>query len=174
MNLDLELFYFINNGMQNPVFDAIMPPLSNAGGFVTLLGLCILAIILLKYFKKDEYLEIAKICLIALILSGIIAASLKLFFHQPRPFTVLSNVRQLTVPSELNSFPSGHTSSTLAVVTVLVWKMRENKLLVCLLVAFALIISFSRIYVGVHYPHDVAAGAIIGIVSGVVVLKLKK
>ena len=174
MSLNIDAFYFINNNLQNPVFDAIMPGLSNIGGFASLLALCILAIILAKYFKKDKWLEIAKLCLYALVLSGVIAACLKLAFHSPRPFTVLSNVHQLTVPSEPNSFPSGHTSSTLSIITVLVWKLRENKPLVCLLVIFAFLVSFSRIYVGVHFPFDVLTGAVVGVLSGVVVLKLKK
>lgn len=171
MNLNINLFYVINNNMANPFFDIIMPPLTNCGGFVTLLAICIAAILILKYLKKDEYLHIAKLCLYALILAGIIAACLKLTFHSPRPFTVLDHVRQLTVPSEPNSFPSGHTASTLSIITVLVWKLREHKIVVALLVVFTILVGFSRIYCGVHYPLDIAVGAIVGVVSGVVVLK---
>ena len=173
MNLNIDLFYFINNALANPLFDVIMPHLSDCGGFVTLLVLCILAILVLRYYKKEKYLEIAKMCLYALVLSGIIAACLKLTYHSPRPFTVLEHVRQLVVPTEPNSFPSGHSSSSMSVVTVLVWCLRDNKILITLLIAFALLVAFSRVYVGVHYPFDVFVGALVGVVSGVVVLKLK-
>lgn len=173
MSLNIDLFYFINNGFANPVFDMIMPHLSDCGGFVSLLVICILAILVLRHYKRQKYLEIAKMCLYALVLSGIIAACLKLAYHSPRPFTVLENVRQLTIPTEPNSFPSGHTSSTFSVVSVLVWTLRENVVVVCLLVLFAFLVGFSRIYVGVHYPFDVLVGAVVGVVSGVVVLKLK-
>lgn len=174
MNINIDLFYLINNGLQNPFFDAVMPGLSDVGGFVGLLALCILAILLAKYLKKDNYLKIAKTCLYALVLAGIIAGCLKLAFHSPRPFTVLDHVRQLTIPTEPNSFPSGHTASTLSIITVLVWMLRENKTLVILLLMFAFLVGFSRIYVGVHYPLDVLTGAAVGIISGVVVLKVKK
>lgn len=174
MNVNVDAFYFINNSLQNPFFDAVMPALSNAGGFLTLLALCILAVILSNYLKREKCLEIAKLCLFALILSGIIAGCLKLCFHSPRPFTVLANVRQLVIPTEPNSFPSGHTSSTLAVVTVLVWKLRKHKLICALLVLFAFLIGFSRVYVGVHYPLDVLTGAAVGIISGAIVLAIKK
>lgn len=174
MSLNIDAFYFINNNLQNPLFDWIMPWLSNAGGFVTLLGLCVLAVIVTKYFKKDKCFEIAKLCLFSLVLAGIITACLKLTFHSPRPSLVLENVRQLTIPTEPNSFPSGHTASTLSVVTVLVWKLRKNKVLAFLLVLFAFLIGFSRIYVGMHFPFDVLTGAAIGILSGVVVLYVKK
>ena len=173
MSLNIDLFYLINNGCANPAFDVIMPHISDCGGFVTLLVICVLAILVLRHYKRQRYLEIAKMCLYALVLSGLIAACLKLAYHSPRPFTVLENVRQLTIPTEPNSFPSGHTSSTFSVVSVLVWTLRENKVVVCLLVLFAFLLAFSRIYVGVHYPFDVLVGAVVGVSSGAVVLKLK-
>ena len=61
----------------------------------------------------------------------------------------------------------------MSVVTVLSWCLREHKAFVCLLIAFALLIAFSRVYVGVHYPFDVFVGAVVGVVSGVAVLKIK-
>lgn len=173
MSLNIDLFYLINNGCANPAFDVIMPHISDCGGFVTLLVICVLAILVLRHYKRQRYLEIAKMCLYALVLSGLIAACLKLAYHSPRPFTVLENVRQLTIPTEPNSFPSGHTSSTFSVVSVLVWTLRENKAGVCLLVLFAFLLAFSRIYVGAHYPFDVLVGAVVGVSSGAIVLKLK-
>ncbi|WP_407375355.1 phosphatase PAP2 family protein [Methanobrevibacter sp.] len=173
MDWNIELFYFIHNGLKNPFFDMVMPPLTDMGGFLSLLLICILAILIFRYLKKDEYLEIAKKCLYALIIAGIIAGALKLIVHHPRPYVVLDNVRQLVIPSEPNSFPSGHTASTLSIVTVLVATLRKNKVIVCLLVLFGFLIGFSRVYAGVHYPMDVVVGAVVGILSGVLVLKLK-
>ena len=173
MNLNVDLFYFINNDLANPLFDAVMPYLTNCGGFVTLLAVCVLAVLIFRYYKKERYLEIAKLCLYALIVSGVIAACLKLLYQSPRPFTVLENVRQLTIPSEPNSFPSGHASSTFSVVSVLVWILKENLIIVLLLVLFALLIAFSRVYIGVHYPFDVLVGALVGVISGAVILKWK-
>ena len=173
MSLNIDLFYYINNGMANPAFDMIMPHLSNCGGFVSLLALIILAILVLRHYHKEKYLNIAKLCLYALVLSGVIAACLKLAYHSPRPFVVLDHVRQLTIPTEPNSFPSGHTSSSVSVATVLVWTLRDHKIIVGLLILFVVLIAFSRVYVGVHYPFDVAVGAAVGFLSGAVVLKLK-
>lgn len=173
MNLNIESFYFINNRLANPLFDLVMPHLTNVGGFVSLLCICIVAIIICKYLKKDQYLRIAKLCLYALVLSGIIAACLKLVIHEPRPYTVLNHVRQLTIPTEPNSFPSGHTSSSFSVITILTYELKQNKILVSLLIVFCLLIAFSRIYCGMHYPLDVIIGAMIGIISGIIVLKLK-
>lgn len=174
MTLNIDLFYFINGTLHNQLLDSIMPIFTNAGSFACLVLLSILAVIISKHYKKDKCLEIAKLCLYALLLSGAIVACLKLTFHSPRPYMVLDNARQLTVPSEPNSFPSGHSSSTFSIVTVLVWKLRENKALIALLILFAFLIGFSRIYIGMHYPFDVFVGATVGIISGVVVLVAEK
>ncbi|WP_082706451.1 phosphatase PAP2 family protein [Methanobrevibacter sp. YE315] len=173
MNLNYQFFYLINNNLQNPLFDFIMPHLTNIGGFAGLLVLCIIAIILTKYYKKEKYLKIAKLCLYSLILSGIITLCLKLAIVEQRPFLTLSNVHQLVTPTEPNSFPSGHASSTLSVATVLIYEFRKNKLIVAGLVIFSILIAFSRVYCGVHYPLDVLTGMMVGILSGVVILKLK-
>ena len=173
MNLNTDLFYFINNGMSNPTFDLIMPHFTDLGGFVTLLSLCIIAIIICKRLKKDQYLKIAKMCLAALVLSGIIAACLKLAIHEPRPYTTLSHARQLLIPTEPNSFPSGHTSSSFSIMTVLAHELWQYKRLVIILILFCILIAFSRVYCGIHYPLDVVVGAMVGIISGIIILKLK-
>ena len=173
MTLNNEIFYLINNNLSNPIFDFIMPQITNFGGFGTLLALCILSILIFKYYNKERYLKISKLCLYALLLSGVIALCLKLSIVEERPFKMLSHVHQLVLPSEPNSFPSGHCSSTFSVVTVLVNQFWQNKMLVAILIIFALVIGFSRIYCGVHYPIDVVVGAIVGILSGALILKLK-
>lgn len=173
MNFNLEAFNVINHNMANPFFDAIMPVITNFGGLVTIAALTVLAVLLTRHYKKENYYEIAKLCLYSLILSVIIAATLKLTIHEPRPGIVLENVRQLVVPTEPFSFPSGHCSTTLSVVSVLVYMLRENKIIVALLIVFASAIAFSRVYVGAHFPLDVMVGCAVGIISGVVVLRVK-
>jgi undecaprenyl-diphosphatase len=173
MNINIELFNFINHSLANPVLDAIMPVFTNFGGLPAVGITTILVFLLTRHYKKDEYHEIAKLCLYSLVLSVVIAAALKLTVHEPRPGILLDNVRQLVTPTEPYSFPSGHTSSTFSVITVLAVKLRENKAVFGLCLVFALAIAFSRVYVGAHFPLDVLAGTLIGVVSGVVVLRYK-
>lgn len=173
MNLNTEVFYLINNNFSNPALDLIMPQITNFGGFGTLLIICIMAILICKYYNKEKYLKISKLCLYALLISAAVALFLKLSIVEERPSKMLSHVHQLVMPSEPNSFPSGHASSTFSVVTVLINQLWQNKILVCLLIIFALSIGFSRVYCGVHYPVDVVVGATVGILSGIIVVKLK-
>jgi len=58
------------------------------------------------------------------------------------------------------SFPSGHATVSFACATVLALAVPRLSLP---LFTLAVLISFSRVYVGVHYPFDVLAGAVLGI-----------
>lgn len=173
MNINIEVFYFVNSDLRNPIFDLIMPQFTNIGGFAGLLVLCLLAIIIFKHYNKEKYLRIAKLSLYALLVSAAIALCLKLAVVEKRPFEVLSNVHQLVIPTEPNSFPSGHCSSTFSVITILIHELWENKLIIIILAIFGVLIAFSRVYCGVHYPLDVVVGAMVGVLSGIFVLKLK-
>lgn len=173
MNLNVELFYIINHNFQNPIFDTIMPIITNFGSFLGLLLICIACLLITRYYKNEKYFRIAKLCLFSLLIAAGIALCLKLSVAEERPFVTLSNVRQLTVPSEPNSFPSGHTSSIFSIITILAHEFWENKSLVIILAILGITIGFSRVYCGVHYPCDVLVGMMVGILSGVIVLKLK-
>ncbi len=162
------LFYFINNGLNNPFFDFLMPAITNFGSFIAMGIICILMYI----FGGENTRKVALIGLAALLLANVAVYLLKSIVAEPRPFLVLPNVIQLASESENYGFPSGHTASSFAVMMVIGLKYRLNikgktYRLKYPLLAFASLIAFSRVYIGVHYPLDVVFGAIVGILSAV-------
>ena len=180
MDLNTQIFYFINNKLSNNYFDFLMPHLTDLGG-VTFYALAFVLLLLIS--RKDimglkKYYSLIKLCIYSLLLCVLITACLKLFFSSPRPFLVLEHVNVLTSSLDPNSFPSGHSATTLSIMTVLFSKAKEYfkhfNLIKCGVVAYAILIAFSRIYIGMHFPFDVLIGGFIGMVSGMVVVKYLK
>ena len=94
---------------------------------------------------------------------------LKYAVQRDRPPTVVLDPEPLLDVPTTSSFPSGHTSSSFACAWVL---SRLAPRLTVPLFALAALIGFARIYVGVHYPLDVLAGAVFGILVATALLKL--
>jgi undecaprenyl-diphosphatase len=88
----------------------------------------------------------------------------KRFFPRKRPYLRIENTKFPANPLKDHSFPSGHTTAIFAVITPYVLFMPE---LALVLLPLALFVGLSRIYLCLHYPTDVIAGAIIGISTGI-------
>jgi len=78
---------------------------------------------------------------------------------RPRPYEVLADIRAGIAPLDACSFPSGHTLHAVAFTVVGVSAMPA---LAWVFVPFALLVALSRVVLGLHYPSDVLAGAVIG------------
>jgi len=95
----------------------------------------------------------------------------KVIANRPRPYQVVADAVLRQHPAHGTSFPSSHTAVTVAVVIALVPFL--PRALAWVAIAYAVLVGWSRVYLGVHYPLDVLAGAGIGMaVGGVVLLAL--
>lgn len=157
LNLDGGFLLFLQESVRNPILNSIMI-------FITSLGnggiVWIVATIALLIPKKTR--KVGLMSAVALIGSLIINNHIiKNLVQRPRPFVTFTDIRILIPkPSEF-SFPSGHTSSSFAAAAVF-YRFLPKKVGIPAVV-LAGFIGFSRLYVGVHYPTDVLAGAIMGV-----------
>ena len=168
VSFDREVFHFLNQGSQNWVFDVILPFLTDINQ--NPIGIVILALLwLLLLTKGGRAGTIAALLLIPTIaLSDQLNSSfLKFIIDRPRPCHELANVHLLVGCGSGYSFPSSHAVNNFAAAVVLSYFLpRWTWAFFC----YAGVIAFSRIYVGVHYPSDVLAGAIIGVLIGLLVI----
>jgi undecaprenyl-diphosphatase len=91
--------------------------------------------------------------------ADLIATGLKAAVDRPRPFEVVPEADRLMGATVGTSFPSGHAATSAAGAVALALLVRR---FIPALALLAAAIAFSRIYVGVHYPLDVVAGAALG------------
>jgi undecaprenyl-diphosphatase len=96
---------------------------------------------------------------------------IKPIFSRARPYMYFSQISPLVNSSPKYSFPSTHASNIFATMALLSFYYRK---FLPLNLFIAIAVSFSRVYVRVHYPSDVVAGAILGIACAVVVIYMER
>jgi len=122
----------------------------------------VLLFLLIFRFKKDvKMVLIAFVC--AVVSRFVITSSIRHFWFRPRPFLTEKVNLLVNYDGKEASFPSGHASFFFALSTVL---FLYNRKLGILFYLFTILITLSRIFIGIHWPSDVLAGALIGIFIG--------
>jgi len=150
------LFRLINDA-HSPIGDIFFGIVTGLGDGLVISLLCSLLILF--------HMRAGIASLVAFIVSGLFAQLLKRTFDMPRPPAVLENVHVLGQSLTSHSFPSGHSTSdgVMVLLAFIIWSRADwRSWSVALLFVLA---AIGRVYVGVHFPIDVAAGLIIGMVS---------
>lgn len=158
-NIDQTVLFYIQSNLHSPLLDKIMILASAAGDY----GLIWIFLSLLLLINRKTR-KIGITALIALILSTILGEGLvKNIIQRPRPYTEFPWVHLLIDESTAYAFPSGHTTSSFAVAYVLSNYLKRLSPIIWMV---ALLIAFSRLYLFMHYPSDLVAGIVLGLICG--------
>ena len=168
-NLDTDLFRFINLTLMNPLLDWLMPFVSgNERSRAIFLPLAALAAVALCWKGGARGRVFVLMLVLGLAVSdGLVCNTLKHALARPRPFLTLPEAHCLAGKGGSGSMPSSHAANWCAMAMV-AWIYYRRK--AWWLWPLAALVSFSRVYNGVHYPGDVVAGAILGAGSGAAVV----
>ena len=173
-NLDTQFFLFLN-GLHADWLDTVMIYITNMLIWLPLYLLLIYWVI--KQYGKRSWWIFVALGVVVLCSDQISASIFKPLFHRLRPCYTPELEGLIHLPKGLAggklSFVSSHAANTFAIATFLTAAMRQNKKWIgWILFPWALISSYSRIYLGFHYPGDIICGAILGILIGWLIWKL--
>jgi len=159
--IDVKLLYFINHTLSNSLFDKIFPFITEVKNWYV----AYLILFLILLIKGGRIGRISAVALILLIVVTDQFSSffLKNLFARVRPCNVFNDLKILVTCTEAYSFPSSHAVNNFAAAIFLTKIFPKFK---WAFFTVAVLMAFSRPYVGVHYPSDVIGGALIGTVFG--------
>lgn len=106
--------------------------------------------------------EIIVIALVAVLLGIFANFILQQALHRPRPFITYPDLHHLDLPVPLVSFPSGHAFLSF-VFAGTIFFIGYHRRMGAFLLGVAAVITIGRVLAGVHYPSDVVAGAVFGL-----------
>lgn len=162
-SIDFTILDFIQNTIRCEFLDYVMAFFSYLGEAG---GIWIITAIIMLCFRKTRATGVMIICAVAIgLLIGEIG--MKNIIGRLRPFVQNPAIEPNISPPSGYSFPSGHSCSSFAAATVIF--MQYKKIGILSLVV-ATLIAFSRLYNYVHFPTDVIAGILLGILCAVAVV----
>ena len=135
-------------------------------------GYVLIACVFLFFLKNSKkYFPMAAGSLFAAILARFgIVEIIRFFWAKPRPF-IDNNITLLLDRADTASFPSGHAAFYFALSMVV---FLYNKKAGIFFFFAGFLMGLSRVFVGVHWPSDILAGALVGILAGWLVVNLSR
>ncbi|WP_048602068.1 phosphatase PAP2 family protein [Rubeoparvulum massiliense] len=163
--LDRKLFILINQKLQYQWGDRLFPLLTHLGSATFSIFFLLVSIL----FIQSPANRWAWDALIAVAVSHLFMRFIKWRVPRVRPYITLPGSRTFRNPLADCSFPSGHTTAAFAMaITAFLYAPITGWFLLPL----ATLVGVSRIYLGLHYPSDVLAGALNGAITAILIFYL--
>lgn len=166
INIDKQVFFFLNSKFVFSLFDIIFPILTN---WYVCFSLVLSLVLGCAFCNNGKYRYLSLCIIVAIVFSDIISSHIiKKTIKRLRPCCSEESARLLVKKSRSYSFPSSHSTNGGSVLGVVISELPTK--FVVLVGVLVMAIAYSRVYVGVHYPLDVLCGLIIGIIIGRLVI----
>ena len=159
--LDTRVFLLINLRGYHPKW------LDRVVWLATQLGNMVTAFLLAGLFFELNYRSLTVEVIFGTLTLWLLVEIIKGLTDRARPFLDLDGTRIIGWRERGRSFPSGHTAQTFFLATLLSHRFQLGMGETVILYAVAVLVGFTRMYVGAHYPRDVIGGAVLGSVWGV-------
>ncbi len=161
IQIDRLLFTFLNVTLANPVTDVIMPVVTSDD----LLRALYAAVMVLLLWRGNWRLRwLVLFSALTLAATDQLSSNLvKELVARPRPCQTLAGIHLLINCGAGFSFPSSHAANAFGQAALFAYHVRSSRRY---LLALAALIALSRVLVGVHYPADILAGAVLGAAVG--------
>lgn len=158
--IDARLFMLFNRyGRRSPLIDGMMLSATQMGNGV------FATVVALAFYVRGNHLFAYGLGLGTLTLWWVVEL-IKVLVRRRRPYLRLENVLTVGPLEPGRSFPSGHTTQSFLMATLISQYLQAPLPGVIMLYGIAFLVGLTRIYLGMHYPRDVVAGAILGTVWG--------
>ncbi len=166
-SIDSSAFVFVNQTLANPLTDFVMPIITN--DMLLRIGFALVTALIL--IKGDNKLRRAALFSILALAAGDYTSSsiIKPLAERLRPCqdsAMLTNLHLLVNCGAGKSFPSSHAATAFAVAFFYLKATPKAVRALRVVIIIATLIALSRVFVGVHYPIDIASGSLLGMIVG--------
>lgn len=166
MNLDAMAMLWIQDNLRSELLSPLMIFVTSLGNGGVIWIVAALAMIRVPQYRKGGYMVIA-VLIVSLLINNLM---IKNMVDRPRPWVNIDRLDILIKKPRDFSFPSGHTASSFASAIIINRTVQGWMGIAALVLAIG--IGVSRMYIGVHYPSDVLAGMISGILIAMLIWHL--
>lgn len=169
--VDSAILLFIQDVLRADVLNPLVIWFTHLGDAGLLWIVCCALLLCFRPTRRAGLLALFAM-LLGLLCNNVL---LKQLVGRPRPYLVVADLQALIAPPDPNSFPSGHAcASFAAAVSWLLSLPRSKRWLGIAGAVTAVLMAFSRLYVGVHFPTDVLTGALVGSLCALAVYTLAR